>query len=395
MGLLLSSIGWIDFDEKERDRANALMQLFTEQEARDELGLGAIRDSIADHLFPGTSTVQTRLRYMLFVPWIFSRLPRHRSFIEVLDQMRSDQLKLRNALVAGKESNGVIGVNAGRELKRLPASVYWAGLENWGIRLFPGSIDSYAASLPSWPKESSRDHDEDDYDANRSRLALWHPQLPTAPKDLFENTSFALSDEEAEFIVDRLNASNPDSLLTFLARKGGNARAGYIWAHPHVSEFPPRMRRLVVHASIFSEAMYGAALHYNLQLSQLRGKEDWVEDYKSGIAKWQQDLDLARLKHWSLEDFWDEIRHPAHRVLEPARRFVTDWTDLLKMNGGLKRNQAKGLALVKERERRLKKGLSRFTNQAALSRWTGASGAYRLQFRWSQASRHLQDLARG
>ncbi|WP_245322009.1 DUF6361 family protein [Mesorhizobium sp. WSM1497] len=395
VGILLSSIGWIDFDEKERERANALMQLFTEHEARDELGLGAIRDSIADHLFPGTSTVQTRLRYMLFVPWIFSRLPRHRSSIEVLDQMRSDQLKLRNALVTGMESNGVIGVNAGRELKRLPASVYWAGLENWGIRLFPGSIDSYAASLPSWPKESSRDHAEDDYDANRSRLALWHPQLPAAPKGLFENTSFALSDEEAEFIVDRLNASNPDSLLTFLARKGGNARAGYIWAHPHVSEFPARMRRLVEHASIFSEAMYGAALHYNLQLSQLRGKEDWVEDYKSGIAKWQQDLDLARLKHWSLEDFWDEIRHPAHRVLEPARRFVTDWTDLLKISGGLKRNKAKGLALVKERERRLKKGLSRFTNQAALSRWKGASGAYRLQFRWSQASRHLQDLARG
>lgn len=395
MGILLSSIGWIDFDEKERDRANALMQLFTEQEARDELGLGAIRDSIADHLFPGTSTVQTRLRYMLFVPWIFSRLPRHRSSIEVLDQMRSDQLKLRNALVAGKESNGVIGVNAGRELKRLPASVYWAGLENWGIRLFPGSIDSYAASLPSWPKESSRDHDEDDYGANRSRLALWHPQLPAAPKGLFENVSFALSDEEAEFIVDRLNASNPDSLLTFLARKGGNARAGYIWEHPHVSEFPARMRRLVEHASIFSEAMYGAALQYNLQLSQLRDKEDWVELYRSEIAKWQQELDVARLKHWSLEDFWHEMRHPAHRVLDPARRFVIDWTELLKTSGGLKREKARGQALVKERERRLKKGQSRFTNQAALSRWKGSSGAYRLQFRWPQASRHLQDLALG
>lgn len=395
VGILLSSIGWIDFDEKERDRANALMQLFTEQEARDELGMGAIRDSIADHLFPGTSTVQTRLRYMLFVPWIFSRLPRHGNSMEVLDQMRADQLKLRNALVAGRESNGVIGVNAGPGLKRLPASVYWAGLENWGIRLFPGSIDSYAASLHSWPKATSRDHHGDDYGANSSAPALWHPQLPSPPKGLFENASFALSDEEAEFIVDRLNGSNPDSLLTFLAQKGSNARAGNIWTHPHVSEFPARMRRLVEHASIFSEAMYGAALQYNLQLSQLRDKEDWVEDYESQIAKWRQDLDLARLKHWSLEEFWDDIRHPAHRVLEPARRFVTDWIDLLKTSGGLKRDKARGQALVKERERRLKKGQSRFTNQAALSRWKGSSGAYRLQFRWSQASRHLQDLARG
>ena len=42
--------------------------------SRDELGLGAVRDSIADHLFPGTSTIQTRLRYMLFIPWLFRTL---------------------------------------------------------------------------------------------------------------------------------------------------------------------------------------------------------------------------------------------------------------------------------------------------------------------------------
>ena len=46
-------------------------------------------------------------------------------------------------------------------------------------------------------------------------------------------------------------------------------------------------------------------------------------------------------------------------------------------------------------ERRLKKGQSRFANRAARDRWQGSSGAYRLQFRWPQARRHLDDLARG
>ena len=64
----MSSLAWIDFDEAERQRAQRIMALFQEKESRDELGLGAIRDSIADHLFPGTSTIQTRLRYMLFIP---------------------------------------------------------------------------------------------------------------------------------------------------------------------------------------------------------------------------------------------------------------------------------------------------------------------------------------
>ncbi len=70
----MSSLAWIDFDEAERQRAQRIMALFQERESRDELGLGAIRDSIADHLFPGTSTIQTRLRYMLFIPWLFRML---------------------------------------------------------------------------------------------------------------------------------------------------------------------------------------------------------------------------------------------------------------------------------------------------------------------------------
>ena len=70
----MSSLAWIDFDEAERQRAQRIMALFQERETRDELGLGAIRDSIADHLFPGTSTIQTRLRYMLFIPWLYRAL---------------------------------------------------------------------------------------------------------------------------------------------------------------------------------------------------------------------------------------------------------------------------------------------------------------------------------
>ena len=48
----------------------AFSRFFRIKESRDELGLGAIRASFADALFPGTSTIQTRLRYMLFVPWV-------------------------------------------------------------------------------------------------------------------------------------------------------------------------------------------------------------------------------------------------------------------------------------------------------------------------------------
>jgi len=68
------SLTWLDHDAEARDRTNRILGLFEERETRDELGIGEIRDAISDRLFPGTSTIQTRLRYFLFVPWIYRQL---------------------------------------------------------------------------------------------------------------------------------------------------------------------------------------------------------------------------------------------------------------------------------------------------------------------------------
>jgi len=57
-------LAWIDHDSTARERTLRILSLFQEKESRDELGL--VRDSFADQLFPGTSTIKTRLCYMLF-----------------------------------------------------------------------------------------------------------------------------------------------------------------------------------------------------------------------------------------------------------------------------------------------------------------------------------------
>jgi len=75
---MTSRLTWIDHDSQARERSLRILALGREKESRDELGIGGIRDSIADQLFPGTSTIQTRLRYMLFVPWIYRALEERR-----------------------------------------------------------------------------------------------------------------------------------------------------------------------------------------------------------------------------------------------------------------------------------------------------------------------------
>lgn len=391
----MSSLAWIDFDEAERQRAQRIMELFQERETRDELGLGSIRDSIADHLFPGTSTIQTRLRYMLFIPWLFQMLEASTAGADQLArEARALEIRLVNALKAGGESNGVIGRDAGANLQRLPSSVYWAGLGSWGIRLFPGSTDSLLTSMRHLQRSRPRVRESEDAASEREALQIWTPVLPQCPADLLNAAHFTLSLDEAQFVIDRLVAAQPHSLLAFLARNSdGQAECDNIWEHPQLADFPAASRRLVDHAKLFSSVMHGASLLYNLLLSRLRNRADWIDRYETRLADWRSGLDMAAIRTWSLDAFWQTIEHPAHGIRPQAKRFVTDWLALLT-NQGIEGNlTASAGRLIQDRERRLKTNQSRFMNRAVRDRWTGASGADPLSFRWSQAQSHLWDLA--
>ncbi len=86
------------------------------------------------------------------------------------------------------------------------------------------------------------------------------------------------------------------------------------------------------------------------------------------------------------------MEHPAHTVRPAAKRFVTEWCELV-LGADQVISAPAARQLVEQRERRLKTSQSRFGNHAVRDRWTGASGADRLSFRWAQAKSHLRDLA--
>ena len=370
------------------------MALFDEKDTRDELGLGPIRDSIADHLFPGTSTIQTRLRYMLFVPWIYSMLERSDGSLDKLKaEARAREIRLIDALRSGGEDEGIIGREAGASLKRLPSSIYWAGLQSWGIRQFAGSQEMYVAAVPSLRRHRRRMGSEDDARAMEEHAQnMWHPGLPPAPDDFLEVTSFGLTGSEAGFLVDRLVDSHPDSLLTYLVTSGRDADCEFAWLHPDQSNFPTTSRRLVDHANVFSAIMHSASLIYNLMLSELREEDDWIEHYRNLLSEWSGALDQDAVAGWSLDDFWAGIEHDSHRIREPARQFVRRWWELVKEDPGTLPDLAIARDLIRGRERRLKGAQSRFANRAALDRWGGSSGAGRLSFRWREAKSHIRDL---
>jgi len=393
---LMSSLSWIDFDENDRQRVRGILALFEEKETRDELGLGPIRDSIADHLFPGTSTLQTRLRYMFFIPWIYMMVQKDdtRSH-ELVELARGREIRLIDSLRCGGEEEGVIGRAAGASLKRLPSSIYWTGLKSWGIRIFPGSQEAYFASLPSLRRHRHRSRSADHSSAiDGFDKKLWSPGLPRPPRDLLEQADFRLTHDEAGFLIDRLVNSQPNSLLAHLARSPRRVECEFVWAHPDFSAFPPAAKRLVEHAKVFSAVLHGASLLYNLMLAECGDNEDWVERYRAELSRWKTDeFDQTAVSDWSLPEFWDCIKHENHRVQYRSRSFVEKWRELAHEKCGEVADLESARELVREREKALKRSQSRFVNHAVLARWGGRSGADRLNFRWREANSHVRDLA--
>ncbi len=122
---LLSTFSWLDYSERDRTQMLNVLALFRENDTRDEMGLGAIRDAWADLLFPGTSTIQTRARYLLFVPWIYQRVEKRATgAAQIASALRVAEIELLHALLKSDESEGIIGRVARDKLQRLPSNIY-------------------------------------------------------------------------------------------------------------------------------------------------------------------------------------------------------------------------------------------------------------------------------
>lgn len=400
-----SVLAWIDHDSKARDRALRILSLFNERESRDELGLGSVRDSFADQLFPGTSTIQTRLRYMFFVPWIYRRLEEERCgvgrFAAKADELERDLIQ---PLLESDDRAGVYGKTAGRQLKRLPSSVYWAGLGIWGIRLVPYSQDEYHKrieeiyrernALIAQEKAARARGDDIDVD-QRYKVLSWHPRLPKPPETFPTNADLALSREEAEFIQDRIQASCPNSLLSFLSLNCKPANTQAPWEHPDYSRFSEEHKELLTNARLFSETMHGATLSYNFQLAQLCGHDDLISEYREIFYEWGKNLPLDEVRSWSIKRLWELTKGHGHTISLLTSSFIEQWVDLAKKSPRSLLENESARNLVMCREMKLKGARSRFKNRRALEQWSGYSGIRKLVYRWPNVKMLLNDLYQG
>lgn len=386
----MSSIAWLDFSESDRQKALDVIDLFREKGTVDELGVGTIRDAIADLLFPGTSTIMTRARYYLFIPWIYLRQEQKKTpSNEIAHASRKDEIALIEALKRTGESQGVIGIDAGPLLKRVPSTIYWQSLGVLGIRRYNGSRENYHRALDSFYKKGDVIRGDDGHVISGGNLRRWDPALPPAPVGFLQESSLQLTMGDANYLRERVMHAAPHSLFAFLVNHPFDAaNPAFPWDHALASQFPAQNRRELAHARNFAETMHGSALLYNLMLAEKKTDDtERATRYQELFQEWAVLMRTRRtaLSDWSRADFWNLVASTGARISRTTEAFVSIWLEkVIGRDAAALRNSNSARDLIIGRERMLKGELARLTNARALDLWGGASSSERLTYRWNR-----------
>jgi len=393
-------IAWLDASREDQRRMREIVNLFTQSESRDELGIGQVRDAFSDSLFPGTSTLHTRARYLLFVPWCFVAAAAKGGTAARGERRVEDN---ERALIAGLRdlgaTDGLIGRVAGVAVKTLPSTLYWGALRQYAIVQVAEPLDALGCRV-------SLDPDQEEL-AERV-LGAWSPTLPPVPAGFprHPETGFELSRAEAGWLQERMLGGTEGSLLHHLASDGNRPQANSDapWDDPICHTSSPEVKRILEHARLFSLAVHGASFLYNLMIAERYVKaghtriESPVERYRDLLQEWAQECEEndGALSAWDRGAFWDLILAVNPQVRPVTHGFLSTWFDRVC---GLELRQAAAdealRQLIARRERAQKGSQSRLTNDRLLAAWSGQSGTRRLTYRWDQVNRIIQDLHDG
>ena len=399
-----ATITWLDLTTSDRDKLRRILDLFKEKGTIDELGLGSLRDMFSESLFPGVNTLQTRLRYAIFIPWIYKAIEsRNLDSIENVEVVaRQAETRLIKALLEGTDTSGIIGVQAGDTLVRLPSNIYWNALKRWGIFEGRDSQSRYHEKFRS----SRINAFELNADLADSRQSNWHVRLPEEASSFPRKANFSLTRAESQFIQGRLEQECHGTLLAWLARNGSSELDHeYLWESSAATIASSEIRETIEVARRFSLHVEGMPLLYNLLIAELRIKTgaslgetevdiQRAQDFRQGILEWAE-LEEEE-QSYDIHELRNHVSHGMSNRFIFQLQFVERWSNRVKKVGAEAiADDAEARQLISERELKLKKNRARLRNIERLRSWQGGVGIGRMTFRWHTVRRLLSDLFEG
>ncbi|WP_166831565.1 DUF6361 family protein [Thalassoroseus pseudoceratinae] len=411
----MSAIGWVDFSSEHREKVKSVIDLLSTPGVVDELGIGVIRDSFSDSLFPGISTIQTRAKYFLTVPRIFKdyeKLPAHkRRRRKLADYLNDHENQCMEWMVENHyedPQDGIIGesfANKQGEVQRKPSSAYWTGIRQFGLIRTNLSLQVFCRRFAN-PDQPLRDLVEgndklkgDDPDA--SEQANETINGPDYEDDWIEDLTIHLSHEEASFLSRQIEARVPLSLLgqilldSDVRRKFLDLPSDWNFTTladeaKFLDQFPEKLQRTIATARDFWQLMYGAHIRYNCLLQEKHGTSGLRDEFEGEWAEWLAELQSFPWQRWDTGRLWEQTKLHHRRVKEYTIDFVQSWID-----GVCEKADTDHLdKLVTKQERFNKKGRARLqpTADESVGKWIGIAD---LNYRLTQARTIIRDIDRG
>lgn len=408
----MAQIGWIDFSKRDRKKAQQLLSLIRPEGQLDELGIGYIRDGLANLLFPGISTIQTRAKYFFIIPNIFRefenlnaadrRKTTARSYLKEREhQVKNKLSKLKNY----EEGHGVIGITLRERqyIKRNPSEIYWAGLQSYGFMNAGGiSLEQYIRNLAAHqPLERVKAKEEED----DTHATFESADVIQAPVDFnwFEDLKLDLTDEERDFFSTQILKSekekslsvmpvlirNSDLLNAFIST--GNFQE-FVLASLDI-DYKKQVKELLTLAHDFAWLMEGVHLLYNHILQQHFFKDNYKGVFEDEWISWKEDLKDTMINYNEFEVA--TLHHYIRRSRPNSELFVNSWWKMVKNMATAHKPSSEMLQLVKQREQMSKGKKSRLSKPPSANvdiELNKRIGLALLQYRYYNAKTIIKDI---
>ena len=392
-------LGWIDFSKEDRQKALDVINLLSEQGAVDELGIGIVRDAFANYFFPGTSTIQTRAKYFLIVPYILRDAIDGRYGQDVNRILRAIDAEEKECgiklLEANPKAAGVIGTRVLPKgwVARKPSDIYWNGIRTYGIFCDYGlSIPEYVSLAVKLNTQKSsaklgnrndeaEENEKDDSDAGDiMNVSFWN--LPIYHDNWRDNLTIELTNEEAFYLDKQIQKGAKGTLLEYVLKNriDMNKYEDFVSMAADLSEkVEEKLSYMMKLACEFNNLVYMARVRFNVMLSEEENEvavSEW--DRLKPQVKRRANVDLSGVFHEL------ELHNPGtylflSKLQEAFKALDIDAAD----------------ELIKKRERQLK-GINRAklnrTKEFDHSKWVGGG---ELDYRFSNARRIINDIYSG
>jgi len=399
------AVTWLDFRADDLARARDFIRSLQEEGVIDELGFLALLGRFSDLLHPATTTLMRSARYFCFIAGIYRSLEREgvrASQIPHLSRQRQDELR---DVLSDTETVGVIGRDAGINLRQFPSQIYWSGLKKLGMFTSNLSESAYQEQFDDIRRSRRGYQDDDKTPQGPEGVRFWSDDLPPASfldsdGRIRPGATFKLTRAEASDLHKRFTSRFSESLLSHMLK---HRLIGIDWPW-ECPKLPESLAVWVWHARNMSLLVRGATLQYYSLLMEERDKLR-IEEDTDLVAPIFNDWWIAAkepLKKWRTSEFVTvpTVASALRLGNRGDRWFIDGWLErcvAASTAEALLRDE-KARHLIRERERRVKPAKARLKYEKHLRQWKPdrvGEGIYQFDYRHSIGSRFVSEILDG